>query len=76
MSDKYFYLEQGDRVPDHNVMLVLRFAKMDDNTVRVQCQTTNELNAWSTILSLYEDGKIIVPKDLPHGLWEGDSENP
>ena len=74
MNDKYFYLEKGDRVPDHNVMLVLRFAKMDDNTDRVQCQTTNERNAWTTILSLYEDGKIIVAKNLPHGLWEGDPD--
>ena len=74
MSAKYFYLEEGDPIPDHNVRLVLRFAKLDDSTVRIQCQGADELNAWNTIVSFYEDGKIIVSKDLPHGLFQADLE--
>ena len=70
MTAKYFYLEEGDPIPDRNVRLVLRFARMDNGTTSIQCQGVTELNAWNTIVSLTDSGEIIVANDLPHGLWK------
>ena len=70
MTNKYIYLEAGDTVPKRTVTLVFRFAKMDNGTVAIQCQGTNELNAWNTVLSLHENGGVRLSTDLPHGLFE------
>lgn len=75
MSAKYTYLEEGDRVPDEHVMLVIRLVRMSNETTAIQCQTSNELNAWNTIVSLTDTGEIIVSKDLPHGLFQSDFED-